>query len=86
MIAAAGDIIFQPELETHARANGTPYRSLWRAIEPVISGADLAYANIEGPVAVNEAAVQTATAAFERRFSSAADSSSSTIAPRLFGT
>ena len=64
VIAAAGDIIFQPELEAHARANGTPYRSLWRAIEPVIRGADLAYANIEGPVAVNEAAVQTVTAAF----------------------
>ena len=64
VIAAAGDIIFQPQLETHARATGTPYRSLWRAIEPVISGADLAYANIEGPVAVHEAAVQTVTAAF----------------------
>ena len=62
VIAAAGDIIFQPQLEAHARANGTPYRRLWRAIEPLIRGADLAYANIEGPVAVHEAAVQTVPA------------------------
>lgn len=62
VIAAAGDIIIQPELEARARENGTPYQSFWRAIEPVIRGADLAYANIEGPVAVNEAAVQTVTA------------------------
>jgi len=62
VIAAAGDIILQPEFETQARQNGIPYRRLWRAIQPVIQGADLSYANIEGPVAVNEATVPAVTA------------------------
>ena len=66
VIAAAGDIIIQPELEARARMRGTPYRSFWRAIEPMIRGTDLAYANIEGPVAVNEAAVQNVTVSTSR--------------------
>ena len=66
VIAAAGDIIIQPELEARARMNGTPYRNLWRAIEPMIRGADLAYANIEGPVAVHEPALQNLTASTNR--------------------
>ncbi len=54
VIAAAGDIIVQPALEARLRARGTPYRGLWRGIEPVIAAADLAYANVEGPIAVKE--------------------------------
>jgi Bacterial capsule synthesis protein PGA_cap len=52
-IAAAGDIIFQPELEAQLNSEGISYRTLWRAVEGVIAVADLAYANIEGPVAVD---------------------------------
>ena len=50
-IAAAGDIIFQPELEVKLNSEGISYRMLWRPLEEVINAADLAYANIEGPVA-----------------------------------
>lgn len=61
-IAVGGDIIIQPELEARARAGGTPYRSFWQAIEPVIGAADIAYANLEGPVAVDEADARTVPA------------------------
>jgi poly-gamma-glutamate synthesis protein (capsule biosynthesis protein) len=61
-IALAGDVIIQPEIEARGRANGIPYRSLWRAIETVTGAVDVAFANIEGPVAVDEAAAHPAAA------------------------
>ena len=61
-IAAVGDVIFQPELETLARSEGTSYRTFWRALEGAIAAADLAYANIEGPVAAANAASGPAAA------------------------
>lgn len=50
VIAAVGDLIFQPAIQRQVDA-GRPYGSLWHRLLPLLRGADIAYGNLEGPVA-----------------------------------
>jgi poly-gamma-glutamate synthesis protein (capsule biosynthesis protein) len=50
-IAAVGDVLLHQGLHQQALRATTGHRSLWRDVEPWIQGADLAYANLEGPIA-----------------------------------
>ena len=50
-IAAVGDLLFNGDLQRFALSNGGSYSRFWQDIEPTIHRADLAYANLEGPVA-----------------------------------
>lgn len=51
VIAAVGDVLLHGSLQRQAFAHADGFRSLWAAVEPVLAGADLAYANLEGPIA-----------------------------------
>jgi poly-gamma-glutamate synthesis protein (capsule biosynthesis protein) len=61
-IAALGDVLLHSPLQRQAYAAQDGHHSLWRAAEPLIQQADLAYANFEGP----SAAGTTATGATVR--------------------
>ena len=49
-IAAAGDVLLHRPLQRRGYA-GDGFRNLWAAVEPYFKAADIAYANLEGPVA-----------------------------------
>lgn len=50
-IAAVGDILLHGALQRQAAARPDGYTSLWRETLPWLQGADITYANLEGPVA-----------------------------------
>jgi poly-gamma-glutamate synthesis protein (capsule biosynthesis protein) len=50
-IAAVGDVLLHTPLHQQALSAPDGHRSLWAPVEPWIAGADLAYANLEGPAA-----------------------------------
>src|SRR5262249_1600637 len=50
-IAAVGDVLFDGDLQQFALSDEMTYGTLWRGIEPLLRHVDLAYANLEGPVA-----------------------------------
>ena len=50
-IAAVGDLLFNGDLQQHALSSKGSYRPIWASIEPIIRRVDLAYGNLEGPVA-----------------------------------
>lgn len=52
-IAAVGDVLLHGPLQKQAYASRDGAASLWRGITDLIEGADLAYANMEGPLALN---------------------------------
>lgn len=52
-VIAVGDILLHGPLQTQATKDPQRYKSLWATMIPMISGADVAYANLEGPVAEN---------------------------------
>lgn len=51
LIAAVGDILLHEPLQNKATRQG--FMSLWSAALPFIQSADIAYANLEGPMAFN---------------------------------
>ena len=51
VIAAVGDVLLHGSLQRQAFAHPDGFQSLWSAVAPVLAGADLAYANLEGPIA-----------------------------------
>lgn len=51
VIAAVGDLIFQPPIQKQIDEGRRTYRSLWQPVEPALAGADILYGNLEGPVA-----------------------------------
>lgn len=50
-VVAVGDVLLHTPLHQQMLAQPEGARSLWPAVAPWIQGADLAYANLEGPVA-----------------------------------
>ncbi len=50
-VAAVGDLLLQAPLQQQAFAEDDGYASLWSAARPLIAAADVAYANLEGPIA-----------------------------------
>lgn len=50
-IAAVGDLLIHRELQKQAFADDAHFRGLWTDVEPLLSRADIAYANLEGPTA-----------------------------------
>jgi len=52
-IAAVGDVLLHSPLQRrgYTNAQGDGFRGIWRAAEPFFRAADIAYANLEGPVA-----------------------------------
>ncbi len=50
-LAAVGDVLLHSQLQRQGFADPAGFRSLWRQTEPLLSGADIAIANLEGPVA-----------------------------------
>lgn len=50
-IAAAGDVLLHSGLQRRAYAHEDGFRALWSAAEPFFQAADIAYVNLEGPVA-----------------------------------
>lgn len=52
-LAAVGDVLLHGPLQKQAYASADTNGSLWRGITDLIQGADLAYANLEGPTALN---------------------------------
>lgn len=50
-LAAVGDVLLHQPLQTQAYRSPDTNGSLWRGITDLIQGADLAYANLEGPTA-----------------------------------
>lgn len=50
-IVAVGDILLHAPLQYQATKNKLRFKSLWSSLIPLISSADLAYANLEGAVA-----------------------------------
>lgn len=51
VVAAVGDLLFHNSLQRQALTPGSDYKRFWRSLEPVLSGADLTYGNLEGPAA-----------------------------------
>jgi poly-gamma-glutamate synthesis protein (capsule biosynthesis protein) len=51
VIAAVGDILLHGRLQRQAFAHPSGFHSLWEEIGPVLAAADVAYANLEGPIA-----------------------------------
>lgn len=47
-IAAVGDILLHKPLQKHGIKHG--FASMWQQVTPIIQQADIAYANLEGPV------------------------------------
>ncbi len=50
-IAAVGDVLLHRPLQAHGLSRPNGYREIWRYAEPFFRLADIAYANLEGPVA-----------------------------------
>ena len=50
-IAAVGDVLLHRPLQQRGYSDANGFRSLWRSVEPIFRAADIAYANLEGPVA-----------------------------------
>jgi len=50
-LVAVGDILMHHDVQRSARESGTGLRALWEDVEPLIRGADIAFANLETPVA-----------------------------------
>jgi poly-gamma-glutamate synthesis protein (capsule biosynthesis protein) len=50
-IAAVGDVLLHKPLQTRAFGSSDTHGALWRGVKDLIEGADLAYANLEGPTA-----------------------------------
>ena len=50
-LAAVGDVLLHQPLQTQAYRSPDTFGSLWRGVQDLIEGADLAYANLEGPAA-----------------------------------
>lgn len=50
-IAAVGDVLLHGPLQQQAFADADGFRSLWAEALPLLSAADVAYANLEGPTA-----------------------------------
>jgi poly-gamma-glutamate synthesis protein (capsule biosynthesis protein) len=50
-IAAVGDVLLHAPLQRQAYAAADRHRSLWKDVEPLLSRADITYANLEGPCA-----------------------------------
>jgi poly-gamma-glutamate synthesis protein (capsule biosynthesis protein) len=48
---AVGDILMHCDVQRSARESETGLRALWEDVEPLIRGADIAFANLETPVA-----------------------------------
>jgi hypothetical protein len=55
-LAAVGDILLHAPLQIQAYNSPDHHGSLWRGITDLIQGADLAYGNLEGPMAAGVAA------------------------------
>lgn len=51
LVAGVGDLLFHEALQRRALAPGGSYNRFWQPVAPVIQGADIAYANLEGPAA-----------------------------------
>ena len=54
-IVAVGDVLLHTPLHRQALTHPQGHRSLWMQVEPMIAGADMAYANFEGPAATGVA-------------------------------
>jgi len=50
-IVAVGDVLMHQDVQRSAREAETGLRALWADVEPLIRGADIAFANLETPVA-----------------------------------
>lgn len=50
-LAAVGDVLLHRPLQAHGLSKRNGYREIWRYAEPFFAKADIAYANLEGPVA-----------------------------------
>lgn len=50
-IAAVGDVLLHRPLQGRGYSADDGFRGLWRPVEPFFRAADIAYANLEGPVA-----------------------------------
>lgn len=50
-IAAVGDVLLHSPLQQQAYSSPEGHHSLWKNVEPLLSRADLTYANLEGPCA-----------------------------------
>lgn len=50
-IAAVGDVLLHQPLQNRAFSSSDTHGALWRGVKDLIEGADLAYANLEGPTA-----------------------------------
>lgn len=50
-IAAVGDVLLHQPLQTRAYGSSDTNGALWRGVKDLLEGADLAYANLEGPTA-----------------------------------
>ena len=51
VIAAVGDVLLHARLQRQAFAHPDGFASLWSTVEPLLLAADIAYANLEGPIA-----------------------------------
>ncbi len=67
-IAAFGDVLLHSQLQQQGFADFAGFRSLWRKMEPFLSSADIAIANLEGPVAEDIQPNRTKAAAPVRHF------------------
>ena len=50
-VAAVGDVLLHGPLQRQASARPETFQSLWSQVTPLLQQADVAYANLEGPVA-----------------------------------
>jgi len=50
-ISAVGDVLLHRPLQRRGYSDEDGFRGIWRAAEPFFKAADIAYANLEGPVA-----------------------------------
>lgn len=51
VIAAVGDVLLHEELQAQASRSPLRWRALWQGVDDLLQGADLAYANLEVPLA-----------------------------------
>lgn len=51
IIAAVGDLLFHDALQIQAYRPGASFRQFWGPVARVLAGADLAYGNLESPIA-----------------------------------
>jgi len=52
-IVAVGDVLLHSPLQKQAVSHTDRFKSLWSAVIPYVQRADIAYANLEGPIAAN---------------------------------